>query len=151
MANQKKSDNMQLVTLEVPEALKKIDLKINEMKHIQDSVYTTNGQITMGTGGKKDIKSETSVDELVKAYASVKARAEYLEQAYTDLDFKRYPVVKVDGFELKDWKRDILLRISIIEQKDTLDELKSLKKEWEELMDKEDRKKILMEKMSKIS
>jgi hypothetical protein len=41
-----------------------------------------------------------------------------------------------------------MLRIQIIEQKDKLDELNELKKEWEELLDKEDRKAILMKKMA---
>lgn len=133
----------------VPDAIQAINEKIKALVHIQDSVYLTSGKVKTATG-ERDIKTETNVTELVKAFSSLQMRAESLEKAYDALGMTSYPVVKVDGYTLEDWKKDILLRKQIIEQKDTLDELNAFKKEWEELMDKEDRKAILAKKMEKF-
>jgi hypothetical protein len=82
------------------------------------------------------------------AFASVQSRIKAIESAYSELGRDEYPVVKIEGGTEEEWKQDCMLRIQIIEQKDKLDELNELKKEWEELLDKEDRKAILMKKMA---
>lgn len=147
-----KKNNVVALTAQssVPDAINKINQRIAALKHIQDSVYKTSGKITM-SGGQKDIKTETSVLALVTAFSSVQARMEALEKAYKALGISSYPVVKIDGSTVDEWKDDINLRIQIIEQKETLDELNTYKKEWEELMDKEDRKILLLEKMAKFA
>lgn len=146
-----KKENMGLtVTSSVPDVIEQINKKISALKHIQESVYLTPGKVSMA-GGQKDIKTETSVLELVKALSSVQARAKAIEEAYASLDYGTYPEVKIDGGTVAEWVADIKLRIQIIEQKETLDELNNYKKEWEELMDKEDRKALLLKKMQKFA
>ena len=135
----------------VPDALQAINDRIAAMKHIQECVYLTSGKITTGSGGQKDIKEEKNVTELVKAFSGILFRAKAIEEAYDELGINSYPAVKVDGGTVEEWKKDILLRIEIINQKDTLDELNSLKKEWEDLMDKEDKKAMLVKKMEKFA
>lgn len=139
------------VQTSVPDAISVINEKIAKLKHIQDSVYKTPGRIQMA-GGEKDIKVETSVTELVKAFSSVLFRAKAIDEAYTalGLDGKQRPVTKVDGGTVEEWTEDIKLRIAIIEQKETLDKLQSYKKQWEELMDKEDRKAMLLKDMEQF-
>ena len=131
-----------------PEALAVLNEQIKSYKHIQDSVYRTKGTLKLSDGSTIDLKSETSIDKVVMAFASVQLRARAIETSYSELGRTKYPVVKIDGSTEDEWKQDCLLRIQIIEQKDKLDELNQLKKEWEELLDKEDRKAILMKKMA---
>lgn len=141
--------NLEIATISsAPEALAVLNEQIKSYKHIQDSVYKTKGTLKLSDGSTIDLKSETSIDKVVMAFASVQLRARAIEMSYATLERSEYPVVKVDGSTEDDWKQDCLLRIQIIEQKDKLDELKELKKEWEELLDKEDRKAILMKKMA---
>lgn len=134
----------------VPEFLTSLNQKISRMKHIADSVYKTNGKVRTASG-EMDIKTQTSPAELVKAFSGILVRAQSMEQAYEVLGITNYPVVKIDGGTVEEWKSDIQLRIEIIEQKDQLDELNALKKEAEELMDKEDRKALLLKKMEKFA
>jgi hypothetical protein len=131
-----------------PEALAVLNEQIKSYKHIQDSVYRTKGSLKLSDGSTIDLKSETSIDKVVMAFASVQSRIRAIESAYATLERTKYPVVKIEGGTEEDWKQDCQLRIQIIEQKDKLDELNELKKEWEELLDKEDRKAILMKKMA---
>jgi DNA polymerase III epsilon subunit-like protein len=76
------------------------------------------------------------------------AAAKAIQNAYNEFGITTHPIVKVEGFTEEEWKQDCLLRIQIIEQKDKLDELNEMKKEWEELLDKEDRKAMLLKKMA---
>lgn len=134
----------------VPEFLTALNQKISRMKHIADSVYKTNGKVRTASG-EMDIKTQTNPTELVKAFSGILVRAKSMEDAYEALGITNYPVVKIDGGTVEEWKSDIQLRIEIIEQKDQLDELNALKKEAEELMDKEDRKALLLKKMEKFA
>jgi hypothetical protein len=141
--------NLQVSTVtSAPEALAVLNEQIKSYKHIQDSVYRTKGSLKLSDGSTIDLKSETSIDKVVMAFASVQSRIRAIESAYSALERTKYPVVKIEGGTEEDWKQDCQLRIQIIEQKDKLDELNELKKEWEELLDKEDRKAILMKKMA---
>ena len=152
MSKEKATSTALTVQSSVPDALQAINEKIAALKHIQESVYVTSKKISTSSG-QKDIETETSVTELVKAYSGVLFRAKAIDEAYADLfpEMTTRPVTKVDGSTVEDWKKDILLRIAIIEQKETLDELTGLKKEWESLMDKEDKKAMLIKKMEKFA
>ena len=127
--------------------IKLLDAKIKEMKDIETSTWVTSGKITM-IGGTLDIRTETSIERLVQGYANVSNSAERMASAYGELGITSYPVTKIDGASKDEWRQDILLRIKIIQQKDTLDKLKDMKHKWEELMDKEDRKAALADEMA---
>lgn len=47
------------------------------------------------------------------------------------LGLKSYPVFEMAGYDSESWKSDILLRIAIIEHKETLDKLNSFKESFE--------------------
>lgn len=142
------------VTSSVPDVIQAIQAKIANLKHIQESVYVTSKKIN-GAGGQLDVEHETDTAKLVVGLSSVLARAEAIDKAYAALGFdesgQQRPITKVDGYTVEDWVKDIKLRMEIISQKDTLDELNSLQKEWEELMDKDDRKAMLLKKMQKFA
>jgi len=134
-------------SVSVPTALQVINEQIKSLKHIQDSVYKTPGKVQMASG-TIDIKEEKELSKVVLAFANIQHKASSIEKAYETLGIESYPVVKVDGGTVSEWEADCKLRIQIIQHKDKLDELTALKKEWEELMDKEDRKALLMAKMA---
>lgn len=125
-----------------------IDQRIAQLKTIQDTPYKTSKKLK-SVNGEVDITTETSVDVLITGFSTVLAKAAAKEKAYQELGYTTMPVVKIDGSTISDWKEDIKLRIAIIEQKETLDELNEIKKSYTELMDKEDRKKELDKKLQK--
>lgn len=126
-----------------------LEERLKEIKNIETSTWATSGRITM-LGGTIDVKTEQSVDKLVMAYANILNSTERLAQAYAALGIDSYPAPKVDGYTQEEWKKDIELRIRIINQEDEKKALTELKNEWVELMDKDDRKALLAQKMEKF-
>lgn len=124
-----------------------VNLKINELKHIQESVYKTNGKVD---GFPNNIQTETNVGELIKMYSVVMAKKNFYNEAQKELNISSAPVFKFNGNSVEDYNADITLRIAIIENKERLDELNTLKKEFTELMDKEDRMQLLQLKLQKL-
>jgi hypothetical protein len=139
------------VALNVPSVMDGIEVlntKIESLKHIQESVYKTTGKIG---GFNNNIKDEMNIAELIKMGSSVQAREDhYNSYAMKALKLKTFPVFKLDGHTLEEITADITLRIAILENKERLDNLNELKKEYTELMDKEDRKAILAAKLAQL-
>lgn len=127
--------------------IEKINKEIAKMKEIETSQWLSNGKLHLA-GSTIDIKTETSIEKLVKGYANVKLGAKAAEDAYAELGIDSYPVIKVNDNTVDAVKADVILRIKIIQQKDRLDQMKELKDKFEKLMDKEDRKALLEEKMN---
>lgn len=152
--NGKNTTTALTVQTSVPDVIQAIQTKIVNLKHIQESVYVTSKKIN-GAGGQLDVEHETDPTKLVVGLSSVLARAAAIDQAYAALGFdedgQTRPTTKVDGSSVADWIKDVKLRLEIISQKDTLDELNSLQQEWTELMDKDDRKAMLLKKMEKFA
>ena len=124
-----------------------VNQRIADLKHIQESVYKTTGKIP---GFPNKIQDETSISELVKMYSAIAGRDASYSAAADDLGLKTVPVFKIEGSTVKEFKHDVQLRIAIIANKETLDELNSIKKEYTELMDKEDRMALLAKKLEKF-
>lgn len=142
-------EKQEVAVVKPSDAIATLAKKIESIKLITETQYKTNGKIQT-TSGSLDIKTVTNEEELVKAYSSVSARINALDKAYEELGYTSYPAAKIDGGTLEEWKHDIQLRLEIIRQKNTLDNLEGLKKEWEGLMDKEDRKELLLKKMNEV-
>lgn len=124
--------------------------KIESMEKIQDSPWVTSGKIQMA-GGAIDLKTNVGTLDVVKAYGSILSRHKSVEDAYTDLDIKTYPVIKVDGNTKDEWKKDIQLKLAIINQDEDLKELNAIKKDLEDLMDKDDKKTLVLERVKKFA
>lgn len=131
----------------VPEGIELVNQRIADLKHITESVYKTTGRVT---GFPNKIQDETNIAELVKMFSSVAGRGAAYEAAQKTLELKSVPVFRVDGGTVAEFKHDIQLRIAIIANKETLDELNTIKKEYTELMDKEDRMKLLAKRLEKF-
>lgn len=126
-----------------PEALKAINAKIAALKHIEESVYKTSGELE----GFDNIKTETKLENLIRAYSVVKFKEQAYEAAAKDLGLKTYPQFSIGSGTAEDWKKDILLRIEIINHKETLDKLNSFKTRMEGFLSEQDKKALLLKEM----
>lgn len=132
------------VTDKIPEILSVLDEQIGKLKTIAESVYKTAGTLD----GFGDIKAETKVENLIRAYSSVKGREDAYNNAAKDLGLNQYPQFNVNGGTAADWKQDILLRIDIITHKDKLDKLNEYKEKMSKFLSAEDQKAMLLKEMT---
>ena len=123
-----------------------VDAKLAQLQHIQDSVYKTSGKLPPFG----DIKTETDLSNLIKALSSVQGREEAYHKAAATLELGNYPVFKIEGGTRTEWEADIKLRIQMIQHKSVYDKLVKIKKEYTELMDKEDRMQLLTAELAGI-
>jgi hypothetical protein len=129
---------------DVPSIIQVLDAKLNSMKHITESKYRTSGTLD----GIGDIKKETKIENLIRAYASIIAREEVYNRAAIELGITTYPTFEANGSSSEDWKRDIKLRIDIINQKETADKLTEYKDKMSKFLSAEDQKNMLMTEMA---
>lgn len=129
---------------EVPEVLSILDQEIGKLKIISESVYKTSGVLDQFG----DIKQETKVENLIRAYSSVKGREDSYYAAQKDLKVVSAPVFTVSGGTAADWKQDIMLRIDIITHKDKLDKLNEYKEKMSKFLSAEDQKAMLLKEMT---
>ena len=129
---------------DVPSIIQVLDAKLNSMKHITESKYRTSGTLD----GIGDIKKETKIENLIRAYASIIAREEVYNKAAIELGITTYPTFEANGSSSEDWKRDIKLRIDIINQKETADKLTEYKDKMSKFLSAEDQKNMLMSEMA---
>lgn len=127
-----------------PSIIESLDAKLKSMKHITESKYSTSGVLD----GIGDIKTETSISALIRAYASVVSREEIYNKAAIELGIESYPVFEVNGGSSESWKRDIKLRIDIINQKETADKLAYFKEKASKFLSADDQKTIFMKEMA---
>jgi hypothetical protein len=149
MSKNKTEVNPELLpaTSEIGKGLEKINEKLKTLKRIQESVYKTTGKLA---GFTTNLKDETKTTELIKMFSAVQGRAEAYDKAAASLGYETFPVFKLEGSTVDEWRDDIKLRIDIIENKERLDELNSIKKDLEGLMDKEDKLAMIKARLEKI-
>ncbi len=124
--------------------------QIAELKRVEEAVYKTPGKVTMGGGNVIDIKEVKEEKELLKAYSVVFAKIGAINTAQQDLGIKNIPVPKVDGGTLDEWRNDVILRMDVIKYQGRLDKLNSVKKRYEDLMDKQDKMNLLNKEMKDL-
>ena len=140
----KKTSNAIAKTGDVASVINVLDAKIKSLDHISDSKYKTSGKLD----GFGDLKTETKIDNLIKAYSSIKGRETAYNNAAEDMGLTTYPQFEVNGSTADEWKSDIMLRIAIINHKDTLDKLTAYKEKMQQFMSKEEQKAVLMAEMA---
>ena len=128
----------------IPEVIEVLNQKLAELKHIEECVYKTNGNLD----GFGDLKQETKIENLIRAFSSVRGRENAYNDAAKELNLKTYPVFTVNGGTAADWKQDILLRKAIIEQKETLDKLNDFKAKASKFVSEEQQQQMLLKEMS---
>ena len=121
-----------------------INAQIEALKFIRTTAFKTSGKYE-----GRDIKQITDVSELIDVHSSIRARVEAYNQSAQELGVKKYKSKTFDNGTLEDWTADIKLQLQVIEYDATLKELEGFKKEYEELMDKQDRMALLNQKIAK--
>ncbi len=130
----------------VPDMLVTLKKRIESIKRITDTPYKTTGNLE----GFGDIKAEQKIENLIRAFSSVRGRADAYAKASEELGLGTVPEFSISGGNVEDWKQDIKLRIAIVEQDTTLKKLEEVQKEMSELLDKEDRKAIVADKLAAL-
>ena len=131
------------LSMEVPSVIAALEAKIKALDHITDSKYRTGGNLD----GFGDLKKETNIGNLIKAFSSIRGREKAYNDAAEEMGLTTFPVFEANGSNAEDWKQDILLRIAIINHKDTLDKLTEYRNKMKEFLSKEDQKAILFAEM----
>ncbi len=128
----------------VPEVLQVLEERIKNLKKIEDQVYKTSG-VMEGFG---DLKKETKIENLIRAFSMVRGKHNAYNEAADDLGLKSAPQFSWCGGTVEDWKQDIKLRIETINYQDTLNKLKEYKDKMSRFLSEEDQKKMLLSEMS---
>lgn len=103
----------------VPEQLASIATALAQLQSVKESSYKT----SMNLEGFGDLKSTTDIKSLIKAGSVVAAK----ESAYNNFavlaGLTSYPSFEINGGNLKDWTKDIKIRIAVISEKDVREKL----------------------------
>lgn len=142
----KKNNPTLLPITKTADVLDALNTKIASLKRIEESIYKTNGKLD----GFGDIKAEVKIENLIRAYSSVKMREAGYITAAKDLGRKEFPAFVIGSGNAEDWKHDILLRIDILEHKETLDKLNSYKDRMSKFLSETEQKEILMKEMDEF-
>ena len=127
----------------VPDMLATLEERIKGIKTITDTPYKTTGNLeSFG-----DIKKETKVENLIRAFSSVMGRERAYGEAAKELGKTTFPQFEISGGDSEAWKHDIKLRISIIEQDETLKKLTTFKDKMTSFLSEEEQKGMLLKEM----
>lgn len=129
---------------DVPSIIGALEAKIKSLEHITESKYKTNGKLT----GFNNIHEETNVGNLIKAFSFVSNKSKAYEAAAEEMGLDSFPVFKESDSDADDWKADIMLRIAVINHKETLDKLTGYKEKFSQFLTKENQKEMLLAEMS---
>ena len=132
------------LTGNVPEVLVILEEKLKALKTIEETAW----KCPTNLDGFGNIQSEMKIENLIRAYSSVKMREEGYTKAAIELGLKTYPAFNINGCNVEQWKHDIDLRIQIINHKETFDKLTTFKDKMSSFLSAEDQKGILMKEMS---
>lgn len=128
---------------QVPEILSALEVELKNLKAITDKPYRTTGNLT----GFGDIKSETKVENLVRAFSMVRGKEDAYNAAAKELEIKTFPTFNIDGGSADDWKQDIQTRLAVIQYEDRKNTLQNFQTEMSKFLSAEDQKVILLGKM----
>ena len=96
----KKSSTALTLTGGAPSVLTKLDEEIAKIKYIEESVYKTTGVLE---GFPTNIKQEMKIENLIRAYASVKGREDSYDKAAAALGVgKSYSAFNIGGGTAED-------------------------------------------------
>ena len=127
----------------IPQIIGVLETKLASLDHIKSTTYKTSGVLD-----SNDLKKETKIDVLIRAFASVLSRETVYNQSAIELGLQSYPAFEIGGFTTAFWKHDIKHRIAVINQKDTVDKLEDYKSKMSKFLSEQDQKDMLMKEMT---
>ena len=140
----KETSNALAINTPTMDVLEVLNKKISDLREVTECSYKTSGQLE----GFGDIKTETKVENLIRAFSSVRGREKAYEDAAKELGLKTYPAFTVNGGNSESWKSDILLRKAVIEHADELKKLNEYKEKISRFMSEADQKAQLLKEMT---
>lgn len=144
----KKGQSSELATLAsttpTGDILAAINGQLEKLNHITESNYKTNGELE----GFGNIRNEVKLENLIRAWSSVKNREIAYADAAQDLGKTTFPAFQIGGHGAAAWKEDILLRMAIIEHDATKKKLEEFKKQAESYLSEQDKKAIMLKEMA---
>lgn len=126
----------------------------NEMESlvkIMNSVYIVKNGKGKPDGFLKSVEEETDTQQLIKMLGSIQAQEAAYNNAAQSAGLTTFKPITFEGGTVEDWKKDITLRIKQLQYKERFEQLQEMEKEGRELMGKEERKQIWMQKMKDFS
>jgi len=149
MADKKKATGTALAIVDnnpsIPDVLLAIKEEIKNLDVVKTTTWKTNGTSESFKG--IDLKTETSIPNLIKAYAIICAKEKAYNEAIDELGITEAPVWN-DGGTKEEWKHDIQLRIKIVSIDSRHKQLKEFEAEANKFLSEEDQKTMLFAKMS---
>lgn len=145
--NKKTTVKAELAVLDVnnvPSIIGALEAKIKSLDHITGSKYKTNGKLN----GFNNIHEETNVGNLIKAFSFVSNKSKAYVAAAEEMGLDSFPLFKESDSDVEDWKADIMLRIAVINHKETLDKLTGYKDKFSQFLTKENQKEMLLAEMT---
>lgn len=126
------------------EKLDFLNAALKKVKTVESSKWKSSGKIRLATGETLDLKTPANITEaqLIKAYASINARATAYEEACDALYNGNGPLFTEDGASKEDLLHDIKLCAQIKSQKDITDKLVEFKKKLEGFMSEAEKKAL---------
>lgn len=131
--------------LDIITGLKK---QLDALKHLSNDNFRTNGKVTGVPGG---IKESDTVEKVAGIIAHLLMREHFRAKAYEALKIDSYPVYKEADWVVEDFIADAQKRIEYLTQHDKKVALEEAIKEMSEFVDKEDRKKVTLAKIAKLT
>lgn len=129
---------------DVPSVLQAIEAKIQSI----EKITTTPWQATTKceSFGNRNLRDETKLENLARALSALRGKKREYDAAFTDsrenlgMGKTNYPAFVDDGCTIEQWHHDIVLRMNIIEQEETLNKLNKHKAAMTKFLSEEDQK-----------
>lgn len=146
MSKNKKETGLVLAGQDVPSQIAAVEAALKNLKTVETSKFKTNGNLS-AYGSSINIQTETNIESLLKATASLIMQKQAYDMAQTHLELKSVPAFKIGGYSVEEWTSDIKLRIEIINHKEKADKLTAYKNKLSEFISKEEQKAMLLKEM----
>lgn len=140
----KGTKELALVNADVPDVLALLDEELKNLKTITDKPYRTTGNLE----NFGDIKVETKVENLIRAFSMVRGKEDAYNKAAKELEIATYPVFQISGGSADDWKQDIQLRMNVIEHDSRKNKLAEYKEKMSKFLSEADQREMLLKEMA---
>jgi hypothetical protein len=146
MSKEKKGAEIMSLATTTPTSgiLDAINAQLTKLDHITESNYKTSGELE----GFGNIRTEVKIENLIRAWSSVKNREITYVDAAGDLGKTTFPVFQINGQGAAAWKEDIILRMAIIEHDSTKKKLEEFKTRAESYLSEQDKKELMLKEMA---
>lgn len=144
--NKNKVSALAVVGTSVPDVLSILNDKLKALKTVTECAYKTTGNLE----GFGDLKNETKVENLIRAFSMVRGKENAYNDAAKELGLVTYPAFAISGGTSADWKQDILLRKAVIEHADTQKKLEDLSTKAKSFLTQADQYEIFLKEAAEM-